>query len=227
MSTAVLEGRDLHKSFRNGGETRHVLRGTDLHLVRGELVVLLGPSGSGKSTLLSLAAGLTLPSAGSVLVEGRDLALLTESARRRLRCRRLGLVFQTPRLLPYLTALQNLLLMPVLAGQPHSSGIRRARYLLDSMGLGDREGDLPVHLSGGERQRAALARALMNRPAVVLADEPTASLDWQAGREVIGLLAGHIASENAAALIVTHDERLMDYADRVFRLADGRLVTIG
>jgi lipoprotein-releasing system ATP-binding protein len=218
------------KSFGTKGDSAstEVLRGVDLCVAAGERVAIVGPSGSGKSTLLALVAGLDEPTEGCVRVGGVDLAGLDERGRTRLRRTRIGLVFQAHHLLPQCTALENVLL-PTLAGREGIHGAaaeERARDLLTRVGLGQRMSHRPGRLSGGERQRVALARALVLRPALVLADEPTGSLDAAHAREIGELLCELNREAGTTLLVVTHSIELANRMQRVLELEDGRLTPL-
>jgi putative ABC transport system ATP-binding protein len=201
------------------------LAGISLSFAAGSSAAIVGPSGSGKSTLLGLIAGLDRPDGGRVLIEGRDLATLGERERSRLRAQRLGFVFQSYRLLPTLTALENVALAVELAGLDQAD--ERARTWLERVGLGDRAGHLPTRLSGGEQQRVAVARALVAGPALVLADEPTGNLDSRTGAAIADLLLGLAGTGGATLILVTHDESLARRTGRIVRLADGQVVADG
>ena len=223
-SSAALSLKDLCKGFDSGGERIEVLQGLSLQVRAGECVAVTGPSGSGKTTLLHVAAGLERPDAGEVRAAGTDPYDATESERAAFRRRSIGLVFQQHHLLPQLTALENVLL-PVLADHPAASedDLERARQLLREVGLSERAGHRPAQLSGGERQRVAVARALINRPAVVLADEPTAALDRTTARAMAELLARLTHDTGVAMLVATHDLDLAATLDRALPLCDGKL----
>jgi len=201
------------------------LAGISLAFAAGSTTAIVGPSGSGKSTLLGLIAGLDRPDGGRVLIEGRDLAVLSERERSKLRAQRLGFVFQSYRLMPTLTALENVALAAELAGfdQPDE----RARTWLARVGLAERVGHLPALLSGGEQQRVAVARALVAGPALILADEPTGNLDSKTGAAITDLLLELAQDGNTTLIIVTHDEALAGRMARIVRLADGRVVADG
>ena len=201
------------------------LAGISLAFAAGSTTAIVGPSGSGKSTLLGLIAGLDQPDGGRVLIEGRDLAVLSERERSKLRAQRLGFVFQSYRLMPTLTALENVALAAELAGfdQPDE----RARTWLARVGLAERVGHLPALLSGGEQQRVAVARALVAGPALILADEPTGNLDSKTGAAITDLLLELTRDGNTTLIIVTHDEALAGRMARIVRLADGRVVADG
>ena len=208
-----------------------VLSGVDLRIEAREFVAVAGPSGSGKTTLLGLLAGLDRPTAGRVTVDGHDLAAFTEDERARFRVNRIGFVFQTFHLLPTLTALENVLVPVELAGsRPRSTG-RSARdhasALLERVSLGDRAEHYPAQLSGGERQRVALARAFANRPRILFADEPTGNLDAETGSRVAALMESLNRDAGTTLVLVTHDVDLAGRADRVIRLAGGRVVSDG
>lgn len=202
---------------------RTVLDGLDLVLARGQAVALVGRSGSGKSTLLHVAAGIAVPSSGRVRLAGHDLAASTEEVRTHLRRTHIGLVFQFFHLLPHLSVRENVELPGWIAGDDRAGTRGRADLLLDRVGLLDRGGDPVGRLSGGEMQRVALCRALLRGPALVLADEPTGSLDDRTGREVMDLLLTLTRQEGGALLYVTHSRELAARADRMWRLVDGRL----
>jgi putative ABC transport system ATP-binding protein len=203
---------------------RPILQDLALELGAGEYVAVAGESGAGKSTLLNLIAGLDLPDAGRIRIDGIDIAKADEDARTRLRRTRVGFVFQAFHILPHLTLAQNVELPLVLLGVGPGERAARVRELLAAVGLGERGDSLPRELSGGELQRIALARALVHRPALVLADEPTGNLDPDTADKVLALLAGTIKTRGAAGILVTHSQHAAGTADRVLRLDHGRLV---
>ena len=206
------------------GETVHALRGVSLRVQPGDYVAIAGPSGSGKSTLLQLLGGIDLPSGGSVELLGTRLETLGDRELTRLRLTRLGFVFQRFHLLPVLTARENVELPMAEAGVPTPSRRARARELLAYVGLGHREDHRATQLSGGEMQRVAIARALANRPAILLADEPTGELDAATGREILDLFR-RLNRDGTTLVVVTHDERLAAEAGRVVHMLDGHIVT--
>ena len=220
---ALIQLRDVSKSYREGEALREVLRGVTLTLHAGEFVVLLGRSGSGKSTLLNLLSGIDLASSGQVVVEGRDLATLSEQQRTLLRRERIGFIFQAFNLLPTLTVGENVRLPLELNRRERAGAEARARGLLERVGLQGREDSFPDRLSGGEQQRVAVARALAHSPPLLLADEPTGNLDEDTGRRVLDLLEGLTRQNGACALVVTHDPGLVSRADRVLVLEHGAL----
>ena len=220
-STRVLVARGIDKRVRSGEGELVILRDIDLEVTRGEALAVVGASGSGKSTLLALLAGLDTPSSGSVQIEGVDLFTLDEDRRAELRGRLLGFVFQSFQLLPALSALENVMLPLELADARDAEP--RAREMLARVGLGERLGHYPKHLSGGEQQRVALARAFVVRPKLLLADEPTGSLDAQSGAAVIELLFKLNREQGTTLVLVTHDEALAARCARVVRLVGGRL----
>jgi predicted ABC-type transport system involved in lysophospholipase L1 biosynthesis ATPase subunit len=214
----------VSRTFRPpGGAPRVVLRGASGEVAPGEVVAVLGRSGSGKSTLLHLAAGLDEPDAGQVLLLGRPLAALPDRERTILRRDHVGVVFQFFHLLGHLTVLENALLPALVAGDPAAGAEARARDLLGRAGLAGREGDAVGRLSGGEMQRVALCRALLRRPRLLLADEPTGNLDDASAAQVMALLLELARQEGSAVLLVTHGAELAGRADRVWRLQAGRL----
>ena len=225
----LLELIDIQKSFRMGTEEVQVLSGANLAIAEGEFVALIGASGSGKSTLLHIAGALDRPDSGSVLFKGRDIMRCGFLERYRFRNRNVGFVFQLYHLLPELNVLENTLL-PAMVAAPWYKALIRARpgkalaiQMLTDMGLGGRLKHRPNELSGGERQRAAIARALINRPALLLADEPTGNLDPRTGHGIIDLLIRRRREENCGMLLVTHDTQIAQLADRVVRLEDGKI----
>lgn len=218
----TLRAIDVHKHFESPGGLLEVLSGVELAVEPGETVAIVGESGSGKSTLLSLLAGLDVPTQGVVEIEGQNLSELDESALAQLRARRVGIVFQQFHLMSGLTALENVSLPLELRYEADAEA--RARTALDQVGLGARADHLPSRLSGGECQRVALARALVVEPALLLADEPSGSLDEKTGDAVNALLFDLVARRKTSLILVTHSERLAAACDRCLRLAGGRLV---
>ncbi|MEM6749200.1 MAG: ABC transporter ATP-binding protein [Planctomycetota bacterium] len=225
---ALLSAEGLVKCYRLGGDTLAVLRGVDFELARGEFVAVMGRSGSGKSTLLHLLGGLDRPDEGRVVVEGQDLSALPKSGLDRYRRSHVGFVFQQHHLLPELSAIDNVRVAGML-GRGSSAGGKqavrdRAAELLAAVGLAERSKHKPNKLSGGERQRVAIARSLMNRPAVLMADEPTGNLDAETGEQVMALFRD-LHARGQAVIMVTHDSDIARQAQRTITLVDGRLDT--
>jgi len=220
--SALVELEGLEKRYATGRTDVHALRGVDLRIEAGELVAILGPSGSGKTTLMELLGCLSRPSAGRYRFGGRDVAALGGDALARVRNREIGFVFQSFNLLPRQTALENVELPLVYARAGRAERRRRAREVLERVGLAERIQHRPAELSGGERQRVAIARALVNRPSLVLADEPTGNLDTATGREIMELL-GELHAEGHTVVLVTHDPTVGEQARRRIRIRDGRL----
>ncbi len=218
----VVELKGVNKTYRRGDERVHVLVDFDFALTAGEFVVVTGPSGAGKSTLLHVAGGLDAPDSGMVAVAGHDMWAKSTGARAAFRRRHLGFVFQFFNLVPMLTAVQNVSLPLVLDGVPARSADARAEELLQRVGLGERTRHLPAELSGGQMQRVAVARALVARPSIILADEPTGNLDSQSSTEVLDLLRALSDEDGAAVVLVTHDPTAARYGSRELHLVDGR-----
>ena len=220
----ALELAGVGKGFREPGGWRRLLDGVDLAAPRGRVVVVMGPSGSGKTTLLHLAAGLERPDAGEVRVDGVSLAALDDRARTLLRRRRIGFVFQFFNLIATLTLVENVGLPLELGGVPRRAAQERACAWLDRVGLRGRAADYPDRLSGGEQQRAAIARALVHRPALVFADEPTGSLDRASAAQILDTLAGLARDAGVAVVLATHSDEAARIGDAVYTIADGRLI---
>jgi len=213
----------VHRTYAQGETKLHVLRGAQLTIRRGEVVALVGPSGSGKSTLLHIAGLLEQPDSGRVLVNGQDCASLSDERRTLLRRGYLGFVYQFHHLLPEFSAAENIVIPQMIAGKSKEDGALRAHELLNALGLGPRAEHRPGQLSGGEQQRVAIARALANRPALLLADEPTGNLDPETADAVFSSLVNLAKSEGLAALIATHNPALAARMDRTVRLQNGLL----
>jgi putative ABC transport system ATP-binding protein len=221
--TAFLRFHDLTKSYYEGEVQRVVLQNAHAEFQRGEITAILGKSGSGKSTLLNLISGIDAPDSGEIWVDGQDLTALTERDRTLFRRARIGFVFQFFNLIPTLTVGENVSLPLELNRTPRANAHKRAKEVLDTVGLLDRWKTFPEKLSGGEQQRVALARALVHDPLLILADEPTGNLDEETGAQVISLLARLTREQNRTLLIVTHSSEATSHADRVLRLSHGQL----
>ena len=226
VAAAALELNEIRVEVPDGTETLRILDGMDLTVAPGEVVMVTGGSGSGKSTLLSVAALLRRPTEGTVRVNGVDTRSLSDKGLAETRSRHLGIVFQTSNLFPSLTALEQVELAAHIGGKLNAGASERARELLDAVGLGYAMSRHPAQLSGGERQRVGIARALMNGPAAILADEPTASLDEERGRHVMELLVAQAREQGMAALIVTHSPDQISGVDRHLHLTGGRLEAV-
>ncbi|WP_336775598.1 ABC transporter ATP-binding protein [Paenibacillus sp. MMO-58] len=216
--------QNITHSFEDGGMQRVVLDHLNLCVAEGELVAVMGPSGSGKSTFLSIAGALLEPTSGDVLVDGQSVIGRSHQELSDMRLHKLGFIFQSANLIPYLKVEEQLLFVAKQGGMDKSKATGKARELLQKLGLTHRRSAYPEKLSGGERQRVAIARALMNDPAVLLADEPTASLDASRGMDVVRMIADEAKEQGKAAIMVTHDERVLPLCDRVLYLEEGRLV---
>ncbi|MCY0943160.1 ABC transporter ATP-binding protein [Streptomyces antarcticus] len=223
-SEPILRVADVHRSFGTAEQAVHALRGVSFDVRRGELTALKGRSGSGKTTLLNVVGGLDTPSRGTVSLDGTDLADLDEAGLLELRRDRIGFVFQSFGLIPVLTAAENVGVPMRLRKVPAAQREERARTLLALVGLSEHAGQRPGELSGGQQQRVAVARALANEPDLIIADEPTGQLDSETGRQIMGLLRAVVRSEGVTVLVATHDPVLIELADRVVELRDGRVV---
>ncbi|KSU23859.1 putative hemin import ATP-binding protein HrtA [Lactococcus lactis] len=216
----AIELKNVKKSFKDGDETIEALKETNFSVDKGEFVAIIGPSGSGKSTLLTIAGGLQSPSSGEIWINGRALNEKKEKARAKVRFEEIGFILQASNLVPFLTVKKQLQLVDkVNKAKENRAGLD----LLKRLGLEKLVDKYPEELSGGERQRVAIVRALYNDPTIILADEPTASLDTEKAYEVVKILAKEAKEKNKATIMVTHDLRLVDYCDKVYLLEDGRL----
>jgi len=226
MTVDSLRAVGVSKAYGEGDIEVRAVDNVSLALRQGEVTLIMGPSGSGKTTLLFLLGGLLRPTAGHIWIDGNDLADLREREMPRVRLRNFGFVFQDFNLLANLTARENVQIPMDLAGVPRGESRERAARILSALGLRERLDFLPEKLSGGEKQRVSIARALANRPRVLLADEPTANLDSRMGKAVAGVFHRLARSARAAVLMVSHDSRIVDAADRVLLMEDGRLTTM-
>lgn len=219
--------RGLTKNFGAGDAEVRALRGIDLDIRYGELLLLVGPSGCGKTTLISIIAGMLDPDGGECAVLGRDIRNMDLAERARFRGASVGFVFQTFNLLPSLTVAENVALPLLINGLPRRTAVERARTLLDTVELGARADALPGQLSGGQQQRVAIARALVHEPKLIVCDEPTSNLDHATGHHVMQILKGVAQAPQRALVVVTHDPRIYQFADRIARMDDGMIVENG
>ncbi len=222
----ALETKSVVKQYQSDSGTIFAVDDVSLQVGAGEFVALVGPSGSGKTTMLSMLAALLQPSSGQILLDGQDLAEMNDVERVALRREKIGFTFQANNLVPYLSAVENVELMLRLNDKLDKVGKLRARELLARLGLGERMHNLPGQMSGGQQQRVAIARALIHNPSLVLADEPTASLDTERAYQVVETFAGLIHEQKRAGIMVTHDLRMCEFVDRVLLMQDGKLVRI-
>ena len=221
---AIIHTRELTKEYELGAETVRALRGVDMQIDKNEFVAIMGPSGSGKSTLLNLIGCLDTPTAGQYWLSGQEVSQLDDNELARIRNREIGFVFQTFNLLSRTTALHNVELPLIYSGMPARDRHQRAKEALDSVGLADRMAHHPNELSGGERQRVAIARALVNRPSLLLADEPTGNLDSQTSREIMDIFVG-LYERGETIITVTHERDVAAYSERLITLRDGKIET--
>ncbi|ECB9774133.1 ABC transporter ATP-binding protein [Listeria monocytogenes] len=215
--------KNISKNYQDGEQVIEVLKNVSLEVAQGEFVAIVGPSGAGKSTFLSIAGALLSPTEGEIAIGGTTLNNMSEKALTKVRLDKVGFIFQGANLIPYLNVRDQLLVIAELSGKKGSAAKERADKLLQELGLTARQNNYPESLSGGEKQRVAIARALMNDPDIILADEPTASLDANRGHKVVQMIADEVKRKNKAAIMVTHDERVLDLVDRVIRIEDGYL----
>jgi putative ABC transport system ATP-binding protein len=226
--TAALTGANLVRAFGSGETKSYALKGVSVELRQGELNLLMGPSGSGKSTLLAVLSGLLRPDAGAVGAMGRDVWRMSEDEMERFRLRHCSYIFQGYNLFPALTAREQLeIVLRWGEGASQREARKRADHVLGQLGLSNKAHLRPAQLSGGEKQRVAIGRALVKNPTLVFADEPTAALDWENGQQVIQLLTENARERGAMVLVVTHDPRLVQFADNVYELEDGKLTQDG
>ena len=219
----VLEFKNVTKSYQDGNKEIEALKETNFKIEEGQFIAIIGPSGSGKSTFLTLAGGLQTPSKGQIIINGKDYTNLSEKERSKLRFNDIGFVLQASNLVPFLTAKQQLELVDRI-NKKRKQTLQDKKSLFKELGIDHLENKLPKDLSGGERQRLAIARALYNNPAIILADEPTASLDSDRAFEVVDLLSKECKEKNKSIIMVTHDNRMIEKCDHVYRMKDGILI---
>ncbi|RLI33983.1 ABC transporter ATP-binding protein [Candidatus Bathyarchaeota archaeon] len=225
-SEYIIETEDLARYYEVGGEVIKALDGVNLRVHRGEYLSIVGPSGAGKTTLFNMIGGLDRPTRGRVIIDGVDISQLDAYELAWLRCRKIGYIFQTFNLIDTLTALENVALPTIFAGVPRDEGERKAKRLLEAVGLGDRLNHKPRELSAGQQQRVAIARAMANDPAIILADEPTGNLDLYTGMEIINLLRDLNEKRGVTLISATHDLKMIGASDRVVYMRDGKIEKI-
>ncbi len=227
MSDVAISVRDVIKEFPVGDDVIRVLHGVSVDVKAGELTYLVGESGSGKTTLISIIAGILYPTGGDVSVFGTDIYKLSDSALVKFRLATIGFIFQQYNLIPTLTAAENAAIPLIADGVKRSDAIEQGRMLLEKLNIGNQANKFPRQLSGGQQQRVAIARALVHQPKLIVCDEPTAALDARSGRRVMDLLREVALSPDRAVIIVTHDNRIFDLADRILQMEDGRITHDG
>ena len=219
----ILQTEGVTKTYQVEQNTIKAVDNVSFGVKAGEFIALVGPSGSGKTTMLAMLAGLLQPSEGQINIDGREMAQLKEKQRSKFRREKIGFTFQSNNLVPYLSVLENVTLMLKLTSQYDGASHQRALDLLDQLGLSERLHNLPSQLSGGQQQRVAIARSLIHRPNIVLADEPTASLDTERAFQVVNTFADLIHAQQLAGIMVTHDLRMCKFVDRIIQMRDGRI----
>ncbi|MCU5444460.1 ABC transporter ATP-binding protein [Bacillus cereus] len=222
--TSLLKLDKVSKVYGEGGTEVTALHPISLDVKAGEFIGIVGPSGSGKSTLLSIAGALLSPSKGDIYIREQNITKLSEKEMTDIRLKKIGFIFQFANLVPYLNVKEQLLYIAKLKKENKQESEKRANHLLAAFGLGERKNHYPNQLSGGEKQRVAIARAFMNNPDLILADEPTASLDSKRAREVVEMMKREVKESQKAAIMITHDERMLDVCDRILTLRDGQLI---
>ncbi|ACK89256.1 TPA: ABC transporter ATP-binding protein [Bacillus cereus] len=222
--TSLLKLDKVSKVYGEGGTEVTALHPISLDVKAGEFIGIVGPSGSGKSTLLSIAGALLSPSKGDIYIREQNITKLSEKEMTDIRLKKIGFIFQFANLVPYLNVKEQLLYIAKLKKENKQESEKRADHLLAAFGLGERKNHYPNQLSGGEKQRVAIARAFMNNPDLILADEPTASLDSKRAREVVEMMKREVKESKKAAIMITHDERMLDVCDRILTLRDGQLI---
>ena len=226
MGTAAIRALGIHKWFGEGDARTHAVKGVSFEARFGEMLYIVGPSGSGKTTMLSMISGILRPNQGSVTIEGTDIWSLSNDALAEFRLHKIGFVFQDYHLFPRLTTAENAAIPLILQKRPWGEAIAEARHDLEVVGLKNRADLPPVKLSGGEQQRVAIARAIVSRPDILILDEPTASLDGDTGRNILNFVRRDILNDRRCIIIVTHDSRIYDFADRIMQMEDGMLKSI-
>ncbi|WP_271003720.1 ABC transporter ATP-binding protein [Listeria seeligeri] len=219
----LLSFENVYKEYPSGPSIIHALKETNFEAKKGELIAIVGPSGSGKSTLLSLAGALLTPTGGTISINDKSISNLSAKEQTSLRLEEIGFIFQAAHLVPYLRVKDQIGFIGKMAGKNAAELEKEATALLAQLGIADRANAFPKDLSGGQKQRVAIARALINQPSVILADEPTASLDTARSREVVTLLRDEVVQTSRTAIMVTHDERMLDLVNHVYRMEDGLL----
>ncbi|AZQ47171.1 MULTISPECIES: ABC transporter ATP-binding protein [Bacillus] len=222
--TSLLKLDKVSKVYGEGNTEVTALHPMSLDVKAGEFIGIVGPSGSGKSTLLSIAGALLSPSKGDIYIREQNITKLSEKEMTDIRLKKIGFIFQFANLVPYLNVKEQLLYIAKLKKENKQESEKRADHLLAAFGLGERKNHYPNQLSGGEKQRVAIARAFMNNPDLILADEPTASLDSKRAREVVEMMKREVKESQKAAIMITHDERMLDVCDRILTLRDGKLI---
>lgn len=226
MSSVILETRNVSKIYKSGSNEVKAVDSASFQVREGEFIGLVGPSGSGKTTMLAMLAALLAPSIGEVIIDGSDLSKMSEDQRVKFRRENIGFTFQSNNLVPYLTVKENVELMLRLNGKFDRSASARVDEVIDRLGLAERKNSLPSQLSGGQKQRVSIARSLVHNPSVVLADEPTASLDSERAFQVTRLYADLIHEQKKAGIMVTHDMRMCVFVDRIIQISDGKIQSI-
>lgn len=222
--TAAIICKDVYKTYGEGTNAVHAIQGVNLTINQGELRLLMGPSGSGKTTLISIISGVLTPSSGDCYLDNIDIQTLSDKERTRFRGRNIGFVFQQFNLIPTITTEENISIPLLINGVPRQAALERAKALLKEFGMEDKIGVMPPNLSGGQQQRVAIARAMAHNPKFIVCDEPTSFLDHITGEKIMELIKAQVKEKNVTVIVVTHDPRIVKFADKIDYLEDGKLV---
>lgn len=226
MANVLVKLVAIDKTYGEGNTATHALKGIDLEIYEGELLMIVGPSGSGKTTLISIIAGILNPSLGECQVLGQDIQNMKNGDKTCFRGRNIGFVFQAFNLIPMLSTLENVAIPLIINGQGYDEAVEKAKMMLEEMGMADKLGSYPSELSGGQQQRIAIARSCVHEPKIIVCDEPTSALDHETGAKILELLKQRALQPGRTLIIVTHDARIFSFADRIVRMEDGKIAEV-